>query len=183
MRGSWWSHDETSECPDECPTPIRQLLQRKGNEFSEKNGGNRSTVHFVPVKCMIESDVTGAMNTEKCDEPLVSGLPHVAFSSSSSMSGSYSPGYAKINKRGGYTMEVNDGQHAWRARLGRVIALIIFCFLLAEGELPWWLSEYSDRALLSRVPDPSLCSTVPTPGSQSLPDQVVSLPFVRKLLP
>ncbi|KAL4826326.1 hypothetical protein H8958_000876 [Nasalis larvatus] len=38
---------------------------------------------------------------EKCDEPLVSGLPHVAFSSSSSMSGSYSPGYAKINKRGG----------------------------------------------------------------------------------
>uniref|UniRef100_A0A8D0U244 F5/8 type C domain-containing protein n=1 Tax=Sus scrofa TaxID=9823 RepID=A0A8D0U244_PIG len=39
--------------------------------------------------------------SEKCDEPLVSGLPHVAFSSSSSMSGSYSPGYAKINKRGG----------------------------------------------------------------------------------
>ncbi|XP_012517535.1 PREDICTED: contactin-associated protein-like 2 [Propithecus coquereli] len=38
---------------------------------------------------------------EKCDEPLVSGLSHVAFSSSSSMSGSYSPGYAKINKRGG----------------------------------------------------------------------------------
>uniref|UniRef100_A0A8C9URN6 F5/8 type C domain-containing protein n=1 Tax=Spermophilus dauricus TaxID=99837 RepID=A0A8C9URN6_SPEDA len=38
---------------------------------------------------------------KKCDEPLVSGLPHVAFSSSSSMSSSYSPGYAKINKRGG----------------------------------------------------------------------------------
>lgn len=39
--------------------------------------------------------------SEKCDEPLVSGLSHVAFSSSSSMSASYSPGYAKINKRGG----------------------------------------------------------------------------------
>ncbi|KAI4585184.1 hypothetical protein MJG53_006718 [Ovis ammon polii x Ovis aries] len=39
--------------------------------------------------------------SEKCDEPLVSGLHHAAFSSSSSMSGSYSPGYAKINKRGG----------------------------------------------------------------------------------
>ena len=39
--------------------------------------------------------------SEKCDEPLVSGLPHGAFSSSSSTSGSYSPGYAKINKRGG----------------------------------------------------------------------------------
>nr|5Y4M_A Chain A, human CASPR2 Disc domain [Homo sapiens] len=38
---------------------------------------------------------------DPCDEPLVSGLPHVAFSSSSSISGSYSPGYAKINKRGG----------------------------------------------------------------------------------
>ncbi|XP_055445388.1 contactin-associated protein-like 2 [Bubalus kerabau] len=41
------------------------------------------------------------MKAEKCDEPLVSGLHHAAFSSSSSMSGSYSPGYAKINKRGG----------------------------------------------------------------------------------
>uniref|UniRef100_A0A8C8WAT1 F5/8 type C domain-containing protein n=1 Tax=Panthera leo TaxID=9689 RepID=A0A8C8WAT1_PANLE len=39
--------------------------------------------------------------SKKCDEPLVSGLPHGAFSSSSSTSGSYSPGYAKINKRGG----------------------------------------------------------------------------------
>ncbi|XP_055979905.1 contactin-associated protein-like 2 [Sorex fumeus] len=39
--------------------------------------------------------------SKKCDEALVSGLSHVAFSSSSAMSGSYSPGYAKINKRGG----------------------------------------------------------------------------------
>ncbi|XP_032340262.1 contactin-associated protein-like 2 [Camelus ferus] len=44
---------------------------------------------------------TAPATSQKCDEPLVSGLPHVAFSSSSSMSGSYSPGYAKINKRGG----------------------------------------------------------------------------------
>uniref|UniRef100_A0A9L0JNK3 Contactin associated protein 2 n=1 Tax=Equus asinus TaxID=9793 RepID=A0A9L0JNK3_EQUAS len=44
---------------------------------------------------------TAPSSSQKCDEPLVSGLPHGAFSSSSSMSGSYSPGYAKINKRGG----------------------------------------------------------------------------------
>lgn len=40
-------------------------------------------------------------SAEKCDEPLVSGLHHSAFSSSSSKSGSYYPGYAKTNKRGG----------------------------------------------------------------------------------
>ncbi|XP_017902317.1 PREDICTED: contactin-associated protein-like 2 [Capra hircus] len=44
---------------------------------------------------------TAPATSQKCDEPLVSGLHHAAFSSSSSMSGSYSPGYAKINKRGG----------------------------------------------------------------------------------
>jgi len=39
--------------------------------------------------------------SEKCDEPLVSALPHSSFSSSSSMTSSYVPGYAKLNKRGG----------------------------------------------------------------------------------
>ncbi|KAI1242967.1 Contactin-associated protein-like 2, partial [Lamprotornis superbus] len=38
---------------------------------------------------------------EKCDEPLISALPHSSFSSSSSMTSSYVPGYAKLNKRGG----------------------------------------------------------------------------------
>uniref|UniRef100_A0A8I3ZYS0 Contactin associated protein 2 n=1 Tax=Callithrix jacchus TaxID=9483 RepID=A0A8I3ZYS0_CALJA len=53
------------------------------------------------TEIFIESLSLCLLFLEKCDEPLVSGLPHVSFSSSSSMSGSYSPGYAKINKRGG----------------------------------------------------------------------------------
>ncbi|KAM8980872.1 contactin-associated protein-like 2 [Sarcophilus harrisii] len=44
---------------------------------------------------------TASSTSQKCDEQLVSALPHVVFSSSSSMSSSYSPGYAKLNKRGG----------------------------------------------------------------------------------
>ncbi|XP_069504410.1 contactin-associated protein-like 2 isoform X2 [Ambystoma mexicanum] len=39
--------------------------------------------------------------SQKCDEQLVSGLPHSSFSSSSIMSPIYAPGYAKLNKRGG----------------------------------------------------------------------------------
>ncbi|XP_010217164.1 PREDICTED: contactin-associated protein-like 2, partial [Tinamus guttatus] len=44
---------------------------------------------------------TGLDEYEKCDEPLVSALPHSSFSSSSSKTSSYVPGYAKLNKRGG----------------------------------------------------------------------------------
>ncbi|XP_029391390.1 contactin-associated protein-like 2 isoform X1 [Mus pahari] len=44
---------------------------------------------------------TAPSTFQKCDEPLISALPHVSFSSSSSLSSSYAPGYAKINKRGG----------------------------------------------------------------------------------
>ncbi|XP_029003188.1 contactin-associated protein-like 2a isoform X1 [Betta splendens] len=38
---------------------------------------------------------------EKCDEPLASPLPHTAFTSSSVFSSGYTPGYAKLNRRGG----------------------------------------------------------------------------------
>lgn len=40
-------------------------------------------------------------STEKCDEALVTPLPHNAFTSSSVFTGGYAPGYAKLNKRGG----------------------------------------------------------------------------------
>ncbi|KAI7792786.1 putative contactin-associated protein-like 2, partial [Triplophysa rosa] len=38
---------------------------------------------------------------KKCDEALVTPLPHNAFTSSSVFTGGYAPGYAKLNKRGG----------------------------------------------------------------------------------
>uniref|UniRef100_A0A3Q1ITD5 Uncharacterized protein n=1 Tax=Anabas testudineus TaxID=64144 RepID=A0A3Q1ITD5_ANATE len=40
-------------------------------------------------------------STEKCDEALASPLPHTAFTSSSVFSSGYTPGYAKLNRRGG----------------------------------------------------------------------------------
>ncbi|XP_016431470.1 contactin-associated protein-like 2, partial [Sinocyclocheilus rhinocerous] len=40
-------------------------------------------------------------SSQKCDETLVTPLPHNAFTSSSVFTSGYAPGYAKLNKRGG----------------------------------------------------------------------------------
>ncbi|XP_039380015.1 contactin-associated protein-like 2 [Mauremys reevesii] len=53
---------------------------------------------FSSISCRAR---TALPASQKCDEPLVSALSHSSFSSSSSMTSSYSPGYAKLNKRGG----------------------------------------------------------------------------------
>nr|XP_021148726.1 contactin-associated protein-like 2 isoform X3 [Columba livia] len=53
---------------------------------------------FSSISCRAR---TALPASQKCDEPLVSALPHSSFSSSSSMTSSYVPGYAKLNKRGG----------------------------------------------------------------------------------
>lgn len=39
--------------------------------------------------------------TDNCDDPLVSTLPQSSFSSSSELSSSHSPGFAKLNRREG----------------------------------------------------------------------------------
>uniref|UniRef100_A0A3Q3NKW7 Contactin associated protein 2a n=1 Tax=Mastacembelus armatus TaxID=205130 RepID=A0A3Q3NKW7_9TELE len=41
------------------------------------------------------------LSTEKCDEAIASPLPHTAFTCSSVFSSGYTPGYAKLNRRGG----------------------------------------------------------------------------------
>ncbi|XP_034957246.2 contactin-associated protein-like 2 [Zootoca vivipara] len=56
---------------------------------------------FSNISCRAR---TALPSSQKCDEPLVSGLAPSFFSSSSSMpsaSNSYAPGFAKLNKRGG----------------------------------------------------------------------------------
>uniref|UniRef100_A0A8C2UK34 Contactin associated protein 2 n=1 Tax=Chinchilla lanigera TaxID=34839 RepID=A0A8C2UK34_CHILA len=63
--------------------------------------GCRAALSLWIVSSFLCRAWTAPPTSQKCDEPLVSGLPHIAFSSSSSMSSSYAPGYAKINKRGG----------------------------------------------------------------------------------
>nr|XP_020462117.1 contactin-associated protein-like 2 isoform X2 [Monopterus albus]XP_020462118.1 contactin-associated protein-like 2 isoform X2 [Monopterus albus] len=60
---------------------------------------------FLPVALWISCHVNGAHGalptTQKCDEALASPLPHTAFTSSTVFSSGYTPGYAKLNKRGG----------------------------------------------------------------------------------
>ncbi|XP_067234833.1 contactin-associated protein-like 2a [Chanodichthys erythropterus] len=54
--------------------------------------------------CVISCDCNVSFSfssTEKCDEALVTPLPHNAFTSSSVFTSGYAPGYAKLNKRGG----------------------------------------------------------------------------------
>ncbi|XP_028607294.2 contactin-associated protein-like 2 isoform X1 [Podarcis muralis] len=56
---------------------------------------------FSNISCRAR---TALPSSQKCEEPLVSGLAPSFFSSSSSMpsaSNSYAPGFAKLNKRGG----------------------------------------------------------------------------------
>uniref|UniRef100_A0A9J8AXI7 Contactin associated protein like 3 n=1 Tax=Cyprinus carpio carpio TaxID=630221 RepID=A0A9J8AXI7_CYPCA len=45
--------------------------------------------------------ITGSVSKESCDSPLVSALPQSAFTSSSELSNSHGPGFAKLNRRDG----------------------------------------------------------------------------------
>ncbi|XP_051971628.1 contactin-associated protein-like 5 isoform X1 [Xyrauchen texanus] len=45
--------------------------------------------------------ITGSISKESCDSPLVSNLPQSAFRSSSELSSSHGPKYAKLNRRDG----------------------------------------------------------------------------------
>uniref|UniRef100_A0A7N6BMN7 Contactin associated protein 2 n=1 Tax=Anabas testudineus TaxID=64144 RepID=A0A7N6BMN7_ANATE len=60
---------------------------------------------LLPLALWIFCHVNGARGalptTQKCDEALASPLPHTAFTSSSVFSSGYTPGYAKLNRRGG----------------------------------------------------------------------------------
>ncbi|KAM4533912.1 contactin-associated protein-like 2a isoform 1-T1 [Odontesthes bonariensis] len=53
------------------------------------------------IFCYFHSVHGALQTTQKCDETLAFPLPHTAFTSSSIFSNGYSPGYAKLNRRGG----------------------------------------------------------------------------------
>uniref|UniRef100_A0A8C1MVX1 Contactin associated protein like 3 n=1 Tax=Cyprinus carpio TaxID=7962 RepID=A0A8C1MVX1_CYPCA len=63
---------------------------------------NKHTVHFVQngFLQMLLKEVSSA-HQESCDSPLVSALPQSAFTSSSELSNSHGPGFAKLNRRDG----------------------------------------------------------------------------------
>uniref|UniRef100_A0A672NN62 F5/8 type C domain-containing protein n=1 Tax=Sinocyclocheilus grahami TaxID=75366 RepID=A0A672NN62_SINGR len=64
------------------------------------------TIHVFSKSCsallfLYVSDVCFCVSVESCDSPLVSALPQSAFTSSSELSSSHGPGFAKLNRRDG----------------------------------------------------------------------------------
>ncbi|XP_044302233.1 contactin-associated protein-like 4 [Varanus komodoensis] len=60
-------------------------------------------------------NILAAGNTYNCDDPLVSALPQSSFSSSSELSSSHSPGFARLNRRdgaGGWTPLISN-KYQW----------------------------------------------------------------------
>ncbi|XP_068079984.1 contactin-associated protein-like 4 isoform X2 [Danio rerio] len=59
------------------------------------------TIGMILPLYLIFPFITGSTSKESCDSPLVSGLPQSAFTSSSELSSSHGPGFAKLNRRDG----------------------------------------------------------------------------------
>ncbi|XP_058644606.1 contactin-associated protein-like 4 isoform X4 [Onychostoma macrolepis] len=59
------------------------------------------TIGMVLPLYLIFYFITGSVSKESCDSPLVSALPQSAFTSSSELSNSHGPGFAKLNRRDG----------------------------------------------------------------------------------
>nr|XP_057928815.1 contactin-associated protein-like 4 isoform X2 [Doryrhamphus excisus] len=67
------------------------------------------------IVLLISSLLLSSCGTDICDSPLVSNLPHSSFRSSSQLSGSHGPVYAKVNRRegaGGWSPLVSD-RYQW----------------------------------------------------------------------
>ncbi|XP_077463030.1 contactin-associated protein-like 4 isoform X1 [Stigmatopora argus] len=67
------------------------------------------------IALLIVALLRSACGTDVCDSPLVSNLPHASFQSSSQLSGSHGPVYAKVNKRegaGGWSPLTSD-RYQW----------------------------------------------------------------------
>ncbi|CAM4728859.1 unnamed protein product [Leuciscus chuanchicus] len=59
------------------------------------------TIGMILPLYLIFYFITGSISKESCDSPLVSGLPQSVFTSSSELSSSHGPGFAKLNRRDG----------------------------------------------------------------------------------
>ncbi|XP_059400302.1 contactin-associated protein-like 4 isoform X2 [Carassius carassius] len=59
------------------------------------------TIGMILPLYLIFYFITDSVSKESCDSPLVSALPQSAFTSSSELSNSHGPGFAKLNRRDG----------------------------------------------------------------------------------
>ncbi|XP_061680126.1 contactin-associated protein-like 4 isoform X2 [Syngnathoides biaculeatus] len=85
-----------------------------------------------------------------CDSPLVSNLPHSSFQSSSQMSGSHGPVYAKVNRRegaGGWSPLISDIYQWLEVDLGRRTRIMAVATQGRYGSSDWltaYLLMFSD---------------------------------------
>ncbi|XP_026346543.4 contactin-associated protein-like 4 [Ursus arctos] len=81
-----------------------------------------------------------AGDTESCDQPLVSALPASSFSSSSELSSSHSPGFARLNRRdgaGGWTPRVSNRDQWLQIDLGDRVAITAVATQGGYGSSDW----------------------------------------------
>ncbi|XP_069564962.1 contactin-associated protein-like 4 isoform X1 [Brachyistius frenatus] len=97
-------------------------------------------VRFLLLLCSSR----GTTGEEACDRPLVSNLPPSAFRSSSQLSGSHAPGFAKLNRRegaGGWSPLVSDRYQWLEVDLGERTKITAVATQGRYGSSDW-LSSY-----------------------------------------
>uniref|UniRef100_F6TRT3 Contactin associated protein like 3 n=1 Tax=Ornithorhynchus anatinus TaxID=9258 RepID=F6TRT3_ORNAN len=115
-----WGEDERTELTDTFPAH---------NE--RKRGGDRREIPSI--------------SEAECEEQLVSGLPPASFRSSSQLSASHGPAFAKLNRRegaGGWTPLVSDRGQWLQVDLGRRTEIRRVATQGSYGS-PHWVTEFS----------------------------------------
>ncbi|XP_014641007.1 PREDICTED: contactin-associated protein-like 3B [Ceratotherium simum simum] len=108
---------------------------------------------FLPAILLLSVQSWGpaaAGNTHNCDEPLVSALPPSSFSSSSELSSSHSPGFARLNRRdgaGGWMPLLSDKNQWLQIDLGERVEVTAVATQGGYGSSDWvtsYLLMFSD---------------------------------------
>ncbi|XP_019720306.1 contactin-associated protein-like 4 [Hippocampus comes] len=102
------------------------------------------------IAVLIFSLLLSSHGTDVCDSPLVSNLPHSSFRSSSLLSGSHGPVYAKVNRRegaGGWSPLITDRNQWLEVDLGRRTQITTVATQGRYGSSDWltaYLLMFSD---------------------------------------
>ncbi|XP_061540117.1 contactin-associated protein-like 4 [Phycodurus eques] len=102
------------------------------------------------IAVLISSLLLSSHGTDVCDSPLVSNLPHSSFRSSSQLSGSHGPVYAKVNRRegaGGWSPLISDEYQWLEVDLGRRTRITTVATQGRYGSSDWltaYLLMFSD---------------------------------------
>ncbi|KAM4628786.1 contactin-associated protein-like 5 [Polymixia lowei] len=112
--------------------------------------GNKSRGGIIAQVAFLLFGSYGTSGEEVCDRPLVSNLPVSSFRSSSQLSSSHGPGFAKVNKRegaGGWSPLSSDRYQWLEADLGRRTQITAVATQGRYGSSDWltaYLLTFSD---------------------------------------